>query len=185
MQLQANQSSWSRADEPIYIGDLSDAEALEFLTATDCGIKHERIHKGHVNENQEGTPCIDRLTASKVVGMIGGRIQNLLQVRRDMHEGLRMEDAIARQKGKEKEKILIVASSSTSIEGLKKLLDVKGRKMALTEFVSVFSKEDLQVLLKQNILCIKREGSNMTVKFYSKLTESVLEEWIDAKKNAS
>ena len=164
--MQNNQSSWSRANSPLYIGDLSHLEALRFL-------QRETFHEEGYHQDHQ-CRIMDVETAEGVVNLVGGRIQHLLQFRRDWSSGLLFEETAERLKCKEREKLLETSRSDSAMKALEMLKAAKNKQIKLHEFIKRSSWEDVALLLKHNIVTIVRQPEGMMVRFESVLVENAL-----------
>ena len=173
--LKANQSNWSRAENPIYIGDLTEEEALSFLQSTISLKESQKDNQGDNGISHKRN--IDNQTALQIIGLVGGRIQHLLQFKQDLTEGVQFDRVAGRIKGMEREKLLMVYKSNSVMKAIASLMAEPKRKMPMDRFMKLLSLEHFNFLVKHNILSIHRHGSSLVVRFDSKLMEQVIAEW--------
>lgn len=168
--LQRNHSAWSRGAIPLFIGDLSDAEAAEFLLLPD-----PIIHAIHSHCSDVTMPA-DHVT--KVVSLVGGRIQHLLLCKLEWAEGKPFEETRNHLRLKERAKFFECMQSAAQYNVVQFVWNAKGREILLKELVKKTDRHSVMELAKHNIFKIERAQPGLMVRFQSRLTEVVVAEML-------
>ena len=166
---QQNQSVWARADSTFYVGDLAYEDAVRFL-------QRKQFYERGVRERSQGVlhNPMTRAEAEAIVDLVGGRIQHLLQFRRDWEEGVPYEFTAERLKAKERQKLSRILKRASAVKALAELL--RPCPTPDLHFSGKTSEEDVDFLTKRDILATQRTGKGLCVRFQSVLTEHVARE---------
>jgi len=109
-----NSGAWSRLATPVIVDDLHRDEALAFLKSPYL-IEHEQMATGSAGDGKvqksaslrSGKPMDDDL-AGRIVEMVGGRILQLIAMKRDWLYGVSFDNSAEELKNSEREKLLQV-----------------------------------------------------------------------------
>ena len=116
-QLSRNSGAWSRMATPIVVDDLRRQEALAFLRAPYLSEEDQQA-----TETAGGDAGVRRSTsartgktmdgelAGRIVEMVGGRILQLIAMKRDWLYGVSFDDSAEQLKSREREKLLQVTA---------------------------------------------------------------------------
>ena len=96
--MQSSHSNWSRAATPLNIGDLSENEAVDFLTSP-----------GVLDCDKNTEPMMDVEAAKHIHRIVGGRMLHLVTFKHECKDGTPLAHTLKRLKEKETEKLLQVA----------------------------------------------------------------------------
>ena len=113
-QLSKNTGAWSRLATPVIVDDLHREEALTFLrapylrehdqlaaqTADDIGIRR--------STSPRTGKMMDEERAGRIVEMVGGRMLQLIAMKRDWLYGVSFDDSANQLKNRERDKLLQV-----------------------------------------------------------------------------
>ena len=100
--LQENDSNWSRADMDIYIRDMPDDSAREFLKLQPYGKSTNRQEAERLNE-------MSNEYLEKAIHAVGGRVTHLLEFKFDWLKGVGVDETIGRLVEKELAKFHSIA----------------------------------------------------------------------------
>ena len=113
-QLSKNSGAWSRLATPVVVDDLRQNEALAFLKAPYLR-EHDQLAAGTASDGvvqrsaspRTGKSMADEL-AGQIVDLVGGRILQLIAMKRDWLYGVSFDDSAEELKYREQEKLLQV-----------------------------------------------------------------------------
>ena len=115
-QLRKNSGAWSRLATPVFVDDLRQSEALAFLKAPylmeqdQLAAGARTAGDGAVRRSvspRTGQSMDDQL-AGQIVDLVGGRILQLIVMKRDWLYGVPFDDSAEELKYREQEKLLQV-----------------------------------------------------------------------------
>ena len=93
--LMRNSSCWSRVATPLYVDDLIEEEAIKFL-------RHAHMDR----DIDKFSDLISDETAANIYKLVGGRIYQLMQFKRDASHGIPFEETRDKLLLKDREKFL-------------------------------------------------------------------------------
>ena len=167
-QLQVNDNAWSRAGAPVIIEDLSDEESVRFLQeSSGCCTSESRVHH-HV--------IMPDAHAQRVVRLVGGRIHLLLGCKLDWEQEKPFHVTARRFKQKERTKLLVALKDPELRKAAALLHKAEGKTMRLENFMAETGKDIITTLDDQNVISFETKRGRTLVKFYSRLTEHVVNE---------
>ena len=112
--LRKNSGAWSRLATPVVVDDLRQNEALAFLKAPYL-MEHDQLAAGSAGDGvvqRSASPrtgkSMDDELAGQIVDLVGGRILQLLAMKRDWLYGVSFDDSAEELKYREQEKLLQV-----------------------------------------------------------------------------
>ena len=116
--LRKNSGAWSRLATPVFVDDLRQDEALAFLQAPylmeQDELAAETAGDGVVRQYtspRTGKTMNGELTG-RIVELVGGRILQLIAMKRDWLYGISFDDSAEELKNREREKLLQVVSNT-------------------------------------------------------------------------
>lgn len=166
--MQKNPSSWSRCGECFIIGDLTRNEAIEFLTASD-------LMENHICK---GVDCLKFTMdeAEKIFDLVGGRILDLIAFKRQYTKGVSVDEISESLRNRVREKFIRVSHNPSTWKVISVIRCSPNKVMKLSQLIKLTSKEDVNILLKFDIIRYERSNVGTLVKFSSILTENVVNE---------
>lgn len=169
--MQNSYSCWSRAAEPIIVGDLTRREALQFLTN---GVYMENFN----NVVDRDVTCfrMGREHATQIVDTVGGRMIHLIAFKRDYAAGIPFSDTIRQLMNQEQEKFVRVSRKPSQWKVVSKLRKAPNKTLKLSKMIRDLSEDDVHGLLRLKVIRIKRSNVGALVKFFSPLTEHIVDE---------
>ena len=162
--LEKSQTDWSRADAPIFVTDLDQASATKLL-------------KSDLSPDGSGGGALNDYQAKHIHDLVGGRMQDLLYVKRTLAAGVPFAEIRTRLLNKERDKFVDTNMNQEALAGLKKLLAARSKTLPLPEMIATSGEDGLRILLKRGIVRLEREHFNLHVQFESKLTENTVQEY--------
>lgn len=163
--LQRRSSNWSRAANPILVGDLTREDSIGFLLMP------------QFMENSDPGVVMPLKVAEKIVDRVGGRIHHLIVCKRSWIAGRPLGEVLGDLASREREKFVSVSRSPAQWEAVARLRDAPGKVMLLSKLIKETSEVAVAALAKENVLRYGRDELGTTVQFQSKLTETVVEEF--------
>jgi len=116
--LSKNSGAWSRLATPIIVDDLRRDEALAFLKAPYLR-EQDQLAAGAASDGKAQHPASPRTgksmdgdLAERIVDLVGGRILQLIAMKRDWHNGVSFDDSAEELKNREREQLLQVLLSA-------------------------------------------------------------------------
>ncbi len=174
MQLQEHSSNWSRAATPLCVGDLSEKEAVEFLTG---GHTNMKTPAGNPEKAHESEPSMTTEHALRIYHFVGGRMHHLLSFKRDWRQGISFEQTALEMKAKEREKFINVSRNPKHWKVVDMIMKSPMRRVSMTKLIEATSEEHLFNMMKNNIISVERRGSGIVCRMECKLTEYVVEQF--------
>lgn len=162
--LQKQPSNWSRAATPIFVGDLTKEEAIEYLLMS------------KFMENSGSTDAMPLKVAERIVDMVGGRMHHLIVCKRSWVTGKPMRETVEDLMSREREKFVCVSRNPSLWNVIVRLRNAPDKTLLLSKLIRDTSEEAVTLLAKQDILRYGRAGRGTTVQFQSKLTETAVEQ---------
>ena len=109
-----NSGAWSRLATPVIVDDLHQDEALAFLKSPYL-TEQDRLAAGTAGDiaiqqsaNPKSGKSMDGELAGRIVELVGGRILQLIAMKRDWLYGVSFDDSAEELKSREREKLLQV-----------------------------------------------------------------------------
>lgn len=161
-------SNWSRADSPVVIEDLNRNETLAFLKL-----------QLFPNEKTNDSP-IKESDYERIYDAVGGRIQYLVMFKRDASEKIPVEVTIERLVLKEGEKFLEASKTVPCMKAIEALFLSADKTLRTKDFLKFCSIEDLEKLQQLNVVRLTKQPQGLVVTFESKLTETVVKEFVSS-----
>ena len=161
--LMRNASCWSRVATPFYIDDLSKPEVTSFL-------RH-----AHMNRDVDGalaSNLISDESAQRIYDLVGGRIYQLMQFKRDASRGVPFEETRDRLLLKDREKFIGLSNVSKSWAFIAKLWKEPAKSLSLSSALKSVAKETVDECIDRGIVKLRRTQKGVIVEFESKLTET-------------
>ena len=142
--MQKNSSSWSRCGKCFIIGDLTRNEAIKFLTAHD-------LMENHTCEDID---CLKFTMneAEKIFNLVGGRILDLIAFKRQYVKGASIDEISESLKNRVREKFIRVSNTPSTWKVISLMRSSPDRIMKLSKLIKCTSKEDVNLLLKHDII---------------------------------
>ncbi|ELU07812.1 hypothetical protein CAPTEDRAFT_193185 [Capitella teleta] len=165
MMSELEDSGWSRAAPPVTVSDLTDEEAVSFLTSP--------------GTSDTAAP-MNAATAKSIVDLIGGRINYLRVFKRDHLCGVEAKVTASGLLRREKDKFLSASQNPSQWKVIEILRKSPRKTLRMSVLMAQTSAEDVASLLRSNILCIHSASQNLEVKFESRLAENLVDSF-DAK----
>ena len=169
--MQNNASCWSRAAEPIIVGDLTRREAIQFLTN---GIYMESFN--NVVDSDVTCSRMGREHATQIVNMVGGRMIRLIAFKRDFAAGIPFSDTMRQLMNHEQEKFVRVSRKPSQWKVVSELRKAPNKILKLSKVIRDLSEDDVHGLLRLNVIRIERSHVGALIKFSSQLTEHIVDE---------
>jgi hypothetical protein len=163
--MQQHSSNWSRAAPPIYIGDMTKTDTVEYLRDPDV------LESDHRKPNKKTPMTVDE--ANRIYDLVGGRVHHLIAFKRDWAMSIAFDITATEIGNKEREKFLNVSKSTAILKAVDIIKRSDGKGIALAKLVSVCSEKDVATMIKYDIIRIERRITGMVVVFESRLTENV------------
>ena len=169
--LRQNSNNWSRAATLIYVGDLEIEDAVRFL----AGVYAES--RTSTKDNVDGGDAMTAEYLNNVFDLVGGRIVQLMAFKRDFRRGIPFATTADRLKDGERVKFTDVSRRPELWNVLHALHRAQDKRIGLATLVKTHPPDDVDALLRYNILRMERTKVGTLVVFQSKLTESVVGEF--------
>jgi len=166
--LKKTHSNWSRADSPVVIDDLNHDETMTFLK-TQLFPREESIDS-----------TIKECDFEKIYQTVGGRIQYLVMFKRDAVDKIPIDVTIERLLLKEGEKFLEISKNVPCMKAIEALFVSPDKALRTKDFLKFCSIDDLEKLQQQNAVRLVKRPQGMVVTFESKLTETVVNEFVSS-----
>lgn len=170
MMMQKNFSCWSRAAEPVVVGDLSRHDAMTFLTN---GVFMENVN------GDSSDPTAHRMhaeLASSIYDVVGGRLLHLITFKRNFFAGISFTETLQHLRNHEREKFVNVSRKPSLWKIVSELREAPEKTLKLSKVVKMMSEEDVRALLRMRVVKVERNGAGALLKFFSPLTEYVVDE---------
>ena len=165
--LMRNSSCWSRVATPQYIDDLTEEEAIKFL-------RH-----AHMDRDVDGFfDLISDETAEKIYKLVGGRIYQLMQFKRDASHGIPFEETRDKLLLKDREKFLGFCKIAPICTFVVKLWNEQSHSCLLYKVLQTVSKDIVDECIDRGIVKLRRGPNGVIVQFESKLTEVTVQKVI-------
>ena len=163
---QKHSSHYSRAAPPIFVGELSREESIQFLGSP------------RFMENQPTSPkfSMPRDEAERVYELLGGLVHLLIVFKRDWIRGLPFDQNAEEFKDREREKFLHVSRSPMSWNIISLLRSAPNNSILMSKLIRDTNISDVEALARQNIIKYVREPSGIVVTFQSTLTKNVVDD---------
>ena len=161
-------SCWSRAAAPIHIGDLTDGEATLFLQRD----KHLESLAGEADL----ASCMADSYARNTVGLVGGRINQLIAVKSAWLGGASFEETACELRQKEREKFLDVFRRPSAWKVIEVLRNAPDKRILLSRLIEKTNTNDVDLLMANDIIRCVRDSCGLSVALDSRLTEHIIEE---------
>lgn len=158
--MQKNASSWSRAANPMLIDDLSNEDAIKFLT-------FERLWETLIDGSSYCDKSMTTSEAEKVVELVGGRILDLLTFKRAYSLGIPIDVISEQVKDREREKFIQVSRFPSTWCVISALRNAPNKTLKLSKLIKSTSQKDVEILISHNII---RSDSELGFVFYINVT---------------
>ena len=157
-QLSKNSGAWSRLATPVVVEDLHQDEAVSFLKAAYFREQDRRAAgaTGDVTNPATGKTMDDGL-ARRIVDLVGGRVLQLIAMKRDWLYGVSFDDSAQELKNREREQLMQVKKKYRFFPPLTFLVQSEWRLCA----------SDLVRILFMQHCCVNGKLSFCTMKLYS------------------
>lgn len=184
-QLSKNSGAWSRMATPIVVDDLHRQEALAFLKAPYLSEEDQKATEtaGDPSVRRSTSPrtgkTMDSELAGRIVDMVGGRILQLIAMKRDWLYGVSFDDSAEELKSREREKLLQVWKTESHWRIMEAIHSAPKQSVLLSSLLQQVSFDDVQALTRLNVIHYERDQhqpSELVVTFRSKLTYQVFDE---------
>lgn len=179
-----NSGAWSRLATPVIVDDLQRDEALAFLQSPYLR-EHEELAAGSESDGHVQRPAslrsgkpMDGNLAGRIVDLVGGRILQLIAIKRDWLYGVSFDDSAEELKNREREELLQIWKTDSHWKIMKAIHSAPGHTIPLSSLLQQVSFADVQALANLNVIHYYRDGqhSELVVTFRSKLTLQVFDE---------
>ena len=163
-----NTSYWSRAADPICIGDLCETEAKALL---------QRASSDDVSCGP--ATCMDDAQAQKVYDIVGGRLNHLLTCKADFNRNVPLHVTVEKLMSKERGKFVRISHQPEMWKVIEIVKDHRNKTLLLSELVRMTSQDTVNQLAEQDIIRFESGKHGVMVKFQSPLLARTIDVFYD------
>ena len=183
--LQEDSGNWSRAAVPIYVRDLSKEEAKEFLLRRDDNLNNaddltannqETTNSKETEMQKKHDIWMNGKDAEECVRWVGGRMVHLVELKRKFSPKKQITTILKEMRIRERMKFSVVSRNPSLLKVVSTLKVAANQEMELSALIKETSANDVNALLKANIVRIRRNRRGTIVMFQSELTRWIAED---------